>query len=70
MELLKLIGIIIFNLIKKGQGQIYSMHMRNHVKTRGLSKGYHTVWWMLAMGLADLWGLQICIAERSKVPNG
>ena len=25
---------------------------------------------VLAMGLADLLGMQTCIAERSKVPNG
>ena len=48
----------------------FRVPVRNHVKLRGFSKdtllfgGY----WLWAWRIS--WGLQTCIAERSKVPNG
>ena len=38
--------------------------------TNHVLQGHCTVWWILAMDLADLLGIANCIAERSKVPNG
>ena len=57
--------------------EIRSFVMNFNSGAGGFLQGYYTVgtrtvWWILAMGLADLWGIAdlICIAERSKVPNG
>ena len=44
--------------------------VRNHVKLRGFSKDTLLFggFWLWAWRIS--WGLQTCIAERSKVPNG
>ena len=44
--------------------------VRNHVKLRGFSKDslLFCGFWLWAWRIS--WGLQTCIAERSKVPNG
>ena len=44
--------------------------VRNHVKLRGFSKDtlLFGEFWLWAWRIS--WGLQTCIAERAKVPNG
>ena len=52
-------------------GVSYDMSsVRNHVKLRGFSKDTLLFggFWLWAWRIS--WGLQTCIAERSKVPNG
>ena len=49
---------------------ISTYSVRNHVKLRGFSKDTLLFggFWLWAWRIS--WGLQTCIAERSKVPNG